>query len=125
MAVDQNAERQRTKKESAAGTKAARTLRTDLRRAVSRFKEDTGTLKTIGASKRMRKGQLRGIAIKSPIYGYMNHYGYIGTKSNGVFQRLKATGFINDAIEKGSIETLATEISEIRAEEIVANFKFR
>ena len=123
MAIDANAARERAKQESVAGQKAARKLTGDLRQKANQFKTRSGSLKNISATKRMRNGQLRAIAIKGPKHAYIQHYGFLGTKSNGVFQRLKATNFIVDAIGAGSIDKLATEISEIRAEEIVANIK--
>lgn len=123
MAIDANAARERTKKESAAGQKAAQRLTGTLRQKANQFKTRTGALDKIKASKRMRNGSLRAIAIQGPKHAYIQHYGFVGTKSNGVFQRLKATNFIVDAIGAGSIDKLATQISEIRAEEVVANIK--
>lgn len=125
MSTDKSANREKTLKEAAAGTKAARKLRSDLRReAASRFRKKTGALSKISASKRMRGGSLRAIAVKAPKHAYILHHGFIGTKSNGVFQRLEASNFLLEAIGAGSIDTLASEIAEIRAEEIVTNVNF-
>lgn len=126
MSLPQNSKR--TAQEKAAGSKAARAIRSDLRREAGRFTKRTGSLSRITASRRMRKGELRAIAIVSnnrESYPYMLNYGFVGTKSNGVSMRLEQTNWIGDAIlNNPAVETLATEISEARAEQVVANIAF-
>lgn len=125
MLSKEEAARERTRKEAAAGQKAARKFTGDLRRVQKKyFKDGPGKFDEISAAKRMRKGKLWAIAIKAPKYGYIQHYGFIGTKSNGVVQRLKATEFISEAVRGGAIDVLADEIGDIRALEVVANIDF-
>lgn len=114
--------------EKKAGTKAARAIRSDLRREAGRFNEHTGVLKQITASRRMRKGELRAIAIvaaqREP-HPFILNYGFVGTKKGGVRMRLEQSNWIGDAIlNNPAVDTLATEISEARADQVVANIAF-
>lgn len=132
MAVDQNAERERIKAEIEAAKIASKSFRGDLRNEVQRhYNSRTGALHKISAAPSIRKGELRGVRIIAPTHAYVNHYGFQGNrllkgkKLFSVFTRVKGTLFIEDAIRKGSIDKLADNISEIRADELVANISFR
>lgn len=111
--------------EKKAGQAAARKLRSGLKsKATSVFDRLSGKLAKSTATARMKRGRLQRIAIVSPYYGFIQNYGFEKKKSNGVFQRLEATGWIANSIEESkSIENLASEISEIRGGEVVAQFK--
>ena len=132
MAVDKNAERERIKSEIFAAKTASKEFRGDLRNEVKRlYNSRSGALHRISAAPSIRKGELRGVRIIAPEHAYVHHYGFAGNrllkgkKLFSVFTRIKGTLFIEDAIRKGSIDKLADKISEIRADELVANITFR
>tara|TARA_R110000850_G_scaffold277151_1_gene424840 strand:- start:36559 stop:36939 length:381 start_codon:yes stop_codon:yes gene_type:complete len=126
MVGDSSAFNKRVKEENAAGLKAARGLRSELRREVQKqFENRSGELRLITAEPKSRRtGVLQGITIKAPHYAYKQHYGFTGRKSNGVFMRLQPKDFLQNAARGKSIDTLVDEISAIRAEEVVANINF-
>lgn len=84
--------------------------------------ERTGdALKIANAGSRFKFGRLQRIVIKAPYYTFMQNYGFEGTKSNGVNQRLKATDVFLKALESSNVlETLADEISELRIDQVTA-----
>jgi hypothetical protein len=115
-----------TAREREAGTKAARKLRQGLRKVTRReFANRSGELRKITASKRMKRGELQRLVITAPKHAFVQHYGFSKRKRNGVYQRLKATNFLNKAIkESNALEELATEITEIRGDEVMAALNF-
>lgn len=90
----------------------------------SQFTERTGTSKQeTNVTSRFRAGNLSRIIIKSPKYMFIQNYGFEGVKSNGVNMRLQAKRTIDQAIEDTDIiNYLADNISNIRADEVVATF---
>lgn len=96
-------------------------VRKSLREAIV----ETTTKRTGFASKAtsrfvFKQDRLQRITMKAPHYIFKQHYGFEGSKKNGVNIRLKATNVLNIAIEKGNIlNILATGIAEIRAEQVV------
>lgn len=115
--------------EKQAGQKAAIVLRKSLKTQIrSLFETTQGNselLKSTALSK-MKGPELQRIAIQMPHYGFKQHFGFDGVKNNGVKMRLlSATNFLNDAINaNNALETLATEIAEIRGDEVISNINF-
>ena len=117
-----------SQQEKAAGRKAAKQLRPSVLRTVqSVFNRQSGDLANArtGIATRRGTGELRGVTLSMPAYGFILHHGFSGRKSNGVFQRLKKTEWIQEAIDRsGAVESLANEISEIRATAFETKIQF-
>jgi hypothetical protein len=115
--------------EKQAGQKAAIVLRKSLKNQIrSLFETTQGNselLKSTALAK-MKGPELQRIAIKMPHYGFKQHFGFDGVKNNGVRLRLLgATNFLNDTIKSNkALETLATEISEIRGDKVISKINF-
>tara|TARA_B110000114_G_scaffold184031_1_gene226727 strand:- start:1611 stop:1985 length:375 start_codon:yes stop_codon:yes gene_type:complete len=118
-----------TQLEKQAGQKAAIKLRKSLKSAIKYGFETTqgnsAILKSTVLS-RMKGPELQRLIIKMPSYGFINHFGYNGVKSNGVKLRLhKQEGFLSNAMNStNALETLASDIADIRADEITAKITF-
>lgn len=118
-----------TQLEKQAGQKAAIKLRKSLKSAIRYGFETTqgnsAILKGTVLS-RMKGPELQRLVIKMPYYGFINHFGYDGVKSNGVKLRLyKQEGFLSNAMQAtNALETLATEIGEIRGDEVISKINF-
>lgn len=118
-------------KEMAAGIRAAQQLQGALRGAIisSGIETVAGTGELIKTNAQAVKdkttGQLDRIVIKSPRYGFMLNYGFEGIKSNGVAMAYPATDHLHTAIEQSNIlNNLASEIGNIRADEVIAHINF-
>lgn len=115
--------------EKQAGQKAAAVLRKSIKTQIRSIFETTQgnseLLKSTALAK-MDGPELQRIAIQMPHYGFKQHFGFIGVKNNNVKMRLlSATNFLNDAIHaNNALETLATEIGEIRGDEIISKINF-
>ena len=118
-----------TQLEKQAGQKAALFLRKSLKSEIRNLFETTQgnseMLRSTVASK-MKGGELQRLVIKMPHYGFKQHFGFDGVKNNGVKLRLLSnTNFLNDALQaNNALETLATEIGEIRGDEVVSKINF-
>ena len=115
--------------ESQAGKKAAIVLRKSLKNQIrSLFETTQGNSELLKStvSSRMKGPELQRLAIKMPHYGFKQHFGFDGVKNNGVRLRLlSATNFLNDTIKSNNaLEVLATEIAEIRGEEVISKINF-
>ena len=115
--------------EKQAGRKAALGLRKSIKSEIRNLFETTqGNSKmlrsTVGS--KMKGGELQRLVIKMPHYGFKQHFGFDGVKKNGVKLRLLSnTNFLNDAIQaNNALETLATEIGNIRGDEVVSKINF-
>jgi len=126
--VDEHLQRQAAAKEMLAGIKAAKQLQGAVRNAigVETVKHTGKMMRTSATAKKDRStGQLDRITIASPHYSFKLNYGFEGIKSNGVAMSLKPTNHLHTAIEQTNIiNTLATEIGNIRADEVVASINF-
>jgi hypothetical protein len=119
-------------KELAAGAKAANLLEQYYLGAIVNSGIETvkGTGDLVRKSKviaiaKKTTGLLSHIIIKSPQYSFILNYGFEGIKSNGVAMKLKAYNHIATAVSSGNIvDTLANEISDIRAEQVISSIKF-
>ena len=118
-----------TQLEKQAGQKASLVLRKSLKSEIRNLFETTQgnseMLRSTVASK-MKGGQIQIRVIKMPHYGFKQHFGFDGVKNNGVKLRLLSnTNFINDSLKsKNALETLITEISDIRADEVMSKINF-
>ena len=114
-----------TAQEKKAGQKAARTIRRNLRLELASLK-DTGTqLANIGVSVNMKFGELQALTIKATDATFKQHYGFEGTKSNGVRMKMKPHNHFNKVLNKGTVlDKLINEIGSIRATEITRNIQF-
>jgi len=126
--VDEHLQRQAAVKEMLAGVKAAKQLQGALRTAIGiETVRHTGKMmRTRAAAKKDKTtGQLDRITIASPAYSFKLNYGFEGVKSNGVSMSLKPTNHLHTAIEQTNIiNALATEIGNIRADEVIASINF-
>lgn len=123
----QSQNKNRIAKEKAIGIKAAKALERSMIRLIgAETIKHTGELLNSKVVPFVDENiGLRRIYINNPHYGYKLNYGFIGIKEGGVKMRLIETAHISDSIEKTSIvELLATEISQLRADQIVAQIKF-
>ena len=115
--------------EKQAGRKAALKLRKALKNFIQKGFETTqgnsAILKSTVLSK-MDGPELQRLVIKMPHYGFKNHFGFDGVRSNGVKLRLyRHEGFLTETISENSVlEELATEIGNIRADEVTAKINF-
>tara|TARA_B100001059_G_C17719729_1_gene520002 strand:+ start:693 stop:1067 length:375 start_codon:yes stop_codon:yes gene_type:complete len=118
-----------TQLEKQAGRKAALKLRKSLRSLIKTgFETTKGNSEILRSTvlSKMKSGELQRLVIKMPHYGFKNHFGFDGVKSNGVKLRLiNHTGFLTESVEaSNALETLATEIGEIRADQITLKISF-
>jgi len=106
--------------------------------------EDITSLKKSRGLFRMQKdnsNELRGIAIKMPIHGFVQNYGVNSERSSGIVHRvkpnsifykrkahpfkLKARDFIDEAVDRsGAVEYLQETIGQIRTDKVIDIIKF-
>lgn len=115
--------------EKQAGQKASLVLRKSLKSEIRNLFETTqGNSELLRSTivSKMKGGELQRLVIKMPHYGFKQHFGFDGVKNNGVKLRLLSnTNFLNDALKaNNALETLATEIGEIRGDEVVSKINF-
>ena len=116
--------------EKKAGHKSARNLEFALKSHIlNSYLETTKStgemLKLSSVKERMKKGHLERINIYQSSYGFMLNHGFEGTTAAGHHMKLRETNHLNNAVERSrALETLGTELSEIRADEIVAEINF-
>ena len=109
------------------GKKAARGLQSTLRSVLNAetVKNTGALLKTKVTAKKDRTGLLDRLTITSPHYSFKLHYGFEGVKENGVLMSLPKTDHFNIAIQQSNaLEQLANEITELRADQVVAAINF-
>lgn len=115
-------------KEKAVAQKATKAVRSALRNAISKTTErQTGTAENTVSSKAIfKKERLQRITISAQHYIFKQHFGFEGSKKNGVNMRLKATNVLNIALDNtNALEYLADSISDIRSEQVISQFIFR
>ena len=114
-------------KEVAVGKKAARILQGALRGFIGfETTRNTGKLMSTNVKEKAGSNGLEALVIRSPKYGFILNYGFEGVKSNGIAMKLQATNHLADAIERSSVlEILATELTEIKGEKVLASINFR
>lgn len=90
-------------------------------------KSQTGNALRNASSRAVYKNQrLQRITIQAPHYIFKQNFGFEGKKSNGVNMRLKATDVITNVLERTNIiEGLASQIANLRAEEVESIIRLR
>lgn len=93
----------------------------------SQLKERTGDSKRdTDVRSRFSGEELAKLVIRAPRYIFIQNYGFEGVKKNGINMRLQAKRTIDQAIEESNImDYLADNISEIRADKVIAEFTSR
>lgn len=116
-------------REKQAGQKAALKLRKSLKSVTrSIFETTSGNSEILKSTvlSRMKGPELQRLVIKAPHYAFKQHFGFEGVRSNGVKLKLISNvGYLADAMQaNNALEDLATEIGEIRADEVISLIKF-
>lgn len=114
--------------ERTAGANAAKSLRTSLRAAIAETVNlsDDGEAKKATSRAVYKDDRLQRITIQAPHYIFKQHFGFEGRKKNGVNMRLKSTDVISMALEKSNVmETLATDLGNIRVDQIALKINFK
>ncbi len=112
------------------GKRAANTLNFAIKSMISssyvETSKSTGALLRMSQVKpRFKKDVLQRIVIEAPRHGFILNYGFNGTTKAGHTMRLKPTNHLNKAIERSkALETLATQLGELRADQITAEINF-
>ena len=106
------------------GRKHARTMKRDFKNVVlSAIKpsETSNFLRRTRFTPKMKFGELDRITIFTPHYIFKQHYGFEGIKSNGVRMSMRSFDHFGNFFNKtNALDELATDIAEIRGEEITA-----
>lgn len=111
--------------ENAAGQKAAATIRRNLKLELSSLKKTGVQLANTGVGTNMKFGQLDSITIKTTDATFKQHYGFEGTKSNGIRMNMKPYKHFDKVLSKGDVLTkLLNEIGEIRLTQVTRNIRF-
>ena len=112
-------------KEKAAGQKAARKLRSALRReVVSTFERRSGQMAKTTVLPKMKNDFLNRLIIKGPAHLFAHHYGYY-RKYDKKKVRVLGKEQIAKAIKSSNVlETLADDISNLRIDAVVAEINF-
>lgn len=107
------------------GNEAAVKLRSAFKSAIRNTVNVRGESKNATVRSRFKDNRLDRISFVAPHYIFKQHYGFEGTKKNGVNMRLKATNVLNKALQSsGILDNLATDLSNLRAEEVLTNISF-
>lgn len=113
--------------EKAVAKEATGSLKKAFQTAINRTtNRRTGEASKSASSRAVFKHErLQRVTLKAPHYIFKQHYGFEGTKSNGVNMRLRATDVLTIAVEKsGVLNTLADKIADIRGSQIIAAINF-
>lgn len=116
-----------TELEKAAGQRASRTIRKDLRAVLGTLNISQGStlLRSLRVTPVMKFDALDRVTIKTRDYIFKQHYGFEGIKSNGVAMSLKSYDHFGKLFDKtNALERLADEIAALRTEEVIAKIKF-
>ena len=114
--------------EKKAAKNATKKLGPALKFAIDRTTyEKTGNAKRLAGSRAVFKdNRLQRITLRAPGYIFKQHYGFEGTKKNGITMRLKATGVLNVAVERSNVlDELINEISEARLSMVTSKINFQ
>lgn len=107
---------------------ATRSIANALKTAIDRTtQKKSGTaLQQAGSRAVYKQERLQRITLKAPHYIFKQHYGFEGTKKNGINMRLKPTDVLNIAINSSNaLEELIDGIGEIRADQVTAKINFK
>jgi hypothetical protein len=113
--------------EKKAAGNATRSIRSGLKSAIAKttFKQSGTALNQAGSRAVFKDNRLQRVTIKAPHYIFKQHHGFEGKKKNGIMMRLRSTGVINIALDETNVlETLADQISDIRASKVESAINF-
>lgn len=113
--------------EKQSGTDFSRRLSQNVRKSIQNLtNKRTGTALKSKVKPVFKAGFLHSLEIYTPYYIYpILHYGFEGSKKNGVAYRMKARNIITDALENGKFtQDLADAVGNQRAEAIVSRINF-
>jgi plasmid stabilization system protein ParE len=108
------------------GKTAASKLQSELRTVIRLLAEKkSGEAQASRVTPKYKNERLQRIVIQSPHYVFKLHYGFEGTKSNGVYQKYKPYFFLTLALDRAKVlDSLADDISQLRMEEVISKFNF-
>lgn len=108
------------------GKTAAKKLTSEMRTVIRLSTEKrTGDAELTDVRAKYKNERLQRLVIQAPHYVFKLHYGFEGTKKNGVYQMYKPYLFFNLALNRSKVlDTLADEISALRMEKVISQFKF-
>jgi len=107
------------------GKDAADKLRKAFRSELSKAVNVKGESKKATVAARYKYDRLNRLSFIAPHYIFKQHYGFEGTKKNGVNMHLKATDVLNKALQSsGVLDTLGDELANLRAEEVLTAINF-
>lgn len=111
--------------EKQVGAQAVSKLRAAFKSAIRSAVKVSGDSRKATVTSRYKRQRLDRITFFAPHYILKQNYGFEGKKSNGIMMRLQATEVLSKAIESSNVlETLADDISNIRAEEVITRINF-
>jgi hypothetical protein len=114
--------------EKAIASKGTKAIASAMKYAIDRttYKKSGEASRTAGSRAVFKDNRLQRLTIRAPHYIFKQHYGFEGTKKNGINMRLKPTGVLNIAVDRSNIlETLADEIAQVRMSEVTSKINFR
>lgn len=107
------------------GKEAADKLRDAFKQAIRDTINAKGPSLDATVTAKYKSERLDRLTFSAPHYIFKQHYGFEGTKKNGVNMRLAATNVLNIALAKsGVLDSLADNISNLRAEQVVTGINF-
>lgn len=107
------------------GKEAADKLRVAFKQAIRDTVNVKGPSQNATVTARYKSNRLDRLTFFAPHYIFKQHYGFEGTKKNGVTMRLAATNVLNRALAKsGILDSLANDISNLRAEQVITTINF-
>ena len=107
------------------GRKYAGLLQSAIRSSIQREAASFTTLALqTKVMSRMKHNELQRLVLESPKHSFIHHFGFEGIRSNGRRLSLEEKGHLSGLKELAILNGLATEISEIRAEDVIAKINF-
>lgn len=107
------------------GKNAADSLRAAWRLEIRNAVNVQGESKKATVTARYKNDRLDRLTFAAPDYIFKQNFGFIGEKSNHVMMHLKPTNVLTKAINtSGAIDTLADELTDLRAEEVITAINF-
>lgn len=114
--------------EKAIASKGTKAISSALKFAIDRttYKKSGEAIKLASSRAVFKDNRLQRLTLRAPHYIFKQHFGFEGTKKNGINMRLKPTGVLNIAVDRSNIlETLADEIAEVRLSEVTSKINFK
>ena len=108
------------------GKKYSRLLQSAVRNAINQENQSFKTLalKT-KVGYRIKNERLQRLVLNAPKQSFVHHYGVETIRSNGRKLSLKARNHLDSFKQIQVMNSLATEIGDVRAEEVIAQINFK